>query len=46
MKKVQLEFEIKIQFCIMCLNLCGDHIIIICLSFLIFVPNKLMSAKY
>ena len=30
----------------MCLNLCGDHIINIYLSFLIFVPSELMSAKY
>ena len=29
----------------MCLNLCGDHTIIIHLSFLIFVPSELMSAK-
>ena len=29
-----------------CLNLCEDHIIIIHLSFLIFVLNELMSAKY
>ena len=27
-EKVKLEFEIRIQFCTMCLNLCGDYIII------------------
>ena len=32
LEKVQLEFEIRIQFCNMCLNLCGDHKIIIYLS--------------
>ena len=31
-EKVQLEFEIRIQFCAMCLNLCGDNTIIIHLS--------------
>ena len=45
-KKLQLEFEIRIQFCTMCLNLGGDHTIIIHFSFLIFVPSKLISAKY
>ena len=29
----------------MCLNLCEDYTIIIHLSFLIFVPSELMSAK-
>ena len=46
LKKVQSEFEIIIQFCAMCLNLCGDHTIIIHLSFLIFKPSELMSVKY
>ena len=23
LERVQLEFEIRIQFCVMCLNLCG-----------------------
>ena len=46
LKKVQSEFEIIIQFCAMRLNLCGDHIIIIHLSFLIFKPSELMSVKY
>ena len=32
LEKVQLEFEIKIQFCVMCQNLCGDYTIIIHLS--------------
>ena len=32
LEKVQLEFEIRIQFCNMCLNLCGDHAIISHLS--------------
>ena len=32
LEKVQLQFEIRIQFCVMCLNLCEDHIIIIHLS--------------
>ena len=31
-EKIQLKFEIKIQFCVMCLNLCGDYTIIIHLS--------------
>ena len=55
LEKVQLEYEIRIQFCIMCLNLYGNHSIIIYilkfvlyvhLSFLIFVLSELMSAKY
>ena len=45
-EKVQLEFEIRIKFCAMCLNLCKDHTIIIHLSFLLFVPSELMSKKY
>ena len=45
-EKIQLEFEIRIQFCAMCLNLCGGQTIIIHLSFLIFVPSELMSIKY
>ena len=28
-KNVQLEFEIRIKFGVMCLNLCGSYIIII-----------------
>ena len=32
LERVQLEFEIRIQFCVMCLNLCEDHTIIIHLS--------------
>ena len=32
LEKVQLEFEIRIQFCVMCRNLCGDYTIIIHLS--------------
>ena len=31
-EKVQLAFKIRIQFCAMCLNLCGDYTIIISLS--------------
>ena len=31
-EKIQLEFESRIQFCVMCLNLCGDHTIIIYLN--------------
>ena len=27
-EKVQLKFETKIQVCAMCLNLCGDQIIL------------------
>ena len=46
LEKVQLEFEIRIQFCVMCLNLCKDRTIIIHLSFLIFVSSELISAKY
>ena len=46
LEKVQLQFEIRIQICTMCLNLCGDHFIIIHLSFLIFVSSELMSVKY
>ena len=57
LEKVQLEFKIRIQFCVLRLNLnlCDDHFIInyplkfvsyIHLSFLIFVSNELMSAKY
>ena len=46
LEKVQLEFEIRIQFSVMCLNLCRDHIIIINLNILIFVPSELMSTKY
>ena len=30
----------------MCLNLCENNNIIIYLSYLIFVPSKLMRAKY
>ena len=29
LEKVQLEFEIRIQFFAMCLNLCGNHTIFI-----------------
>ena len=32
LEKVQLEFEIIIQFCFMCLSLCEEHTIIIHLS--------------
>ena len=45
-EKVQLEFEIRIQFYFMCLNLCEGQTIIIHLNFLIFVPSELMSTKY
>ena len=50
LEKVQLEFEIRIQFCTLYLNLCVDHSIIIHLSFnmclLIFVSSELMKANY
>ena len=46
LEKVQLEFEIRIQFYVMCWNLCGDYTIIIHLSFLTFVPSELMNVKY
>ena len=35
-EKVQLKFEIRIQFCAMYLNLCGGKTIIIHLSFFNF----------
>ena len=46
LEKVQLEFEIIIQFCALYLNLCVDHYITIHLSFLIFVSSELMKANY
>ena len=53
--KAQIENSIRIQFCTMCLKLCEDHTIInyplkfvscVHLSFLIFMPSELISAKY
>ena len=40
LEKVQLKFEIKIQFCVICLNLSGDYLIIIYLSELLCTKTK------